>query len=359
MSDFIDIADVVLHGPVLAVPSHRLDQNEVKHLSAQVFADKPALFARLAGAYDNAGVKTRWSCVPGDWYLKPHGWRERSRLFEENALILLEQAASHVLEEAGIAAGEVAAIVSVTSTGIVTPTLDALLADKMEFSDSVVRLPVFGLGCAGGVSGLARAADMARAMRGRPVLLLVVELCALTFRSQDLSKGNVIAAALFGDGAAAMILIAGEDLGNGEAAVRLGPSGEHQWPDSRDVMGWRVEEDGLGVVFSRDIPSLIRSRLRPVLDDFLARHGGALNDLDGFLCHPGGPKVMAALAECLDCPPAALEHSKQALSDYGNMSAVSVLAVLARARAQKASGRHLMVAFGPGFTASMLLLDLG
>src|SRR5262249_27220028 len=152
----------------------------------------------------------------------------------------------------------------VSSTGIVTPSLDSLLQEPLGLAPSVQRLPVFGLGCAGGVIGLARAAAIARAMPGRWVLFMCTELCGLTFRAGDDSKANIIATTIFGDGAAAMVLRAGGSDGSPRALVRAW--GEHTWPGTRDIMGWRVEDDGLGVIFSRSIPMLVRDMMRPVTD---------------------------------------------------------------------------------------------
>jgi len=207
------------------------------------------------------------------------------------------------------------------------------------------------------VLGLARATDLARARPGVAVLLLVVELCSLTVRHGDITATNIVATALFGDGAAA-VLVRCDSGDAGSEGARIAASAEHTWPGTRSVMGWRIEDDGLGVVFSQDIPNLIRTRMRPVLDGFLGRHGLELADLAGLVCHPGGVKVLDALAEVLAPVTDGLEHSRAVLRDYGNMSAVTVLFVLERRMATGARGRHLMSAFGPGFTAAFLLLDL-
>jgi alkylresorcinol/alkylpyrone synthase len=272
-------------------------------------------------------------------------------VFMNTALDLLEDAAKRCLDEAGIGAGEVDAIVTICSTGIATPSLDARLMERLPFRPDTVRLPVFGLGCAGGVLGLARAAALSRALNGT-VLLLVVELCGPTFRRSDLTKSNVVATALFGDGAAA-VLIRPED-----GAPALGPTGEHRWPGTLDVMGWSVEADGLGVIFSRDIPTLVRRDLRPAAEAFLDRHGLGVEDLSGFVFHPGGTKVVEALRDAFELPDAAMVAERAVLRRYGNMSAVTVLFVLAEKRRQMA-GRWLLSALGPGFCAGFAVLDCG
>ena len=362
------------HRPALlslatAVPPIVFHQAEVVARAATLFDGRKSDIERLMPVFENAGIATRYSCVPLDWYERDHGWAERTRLYIDNALDLLEHAALECLDRAGLTASDIDAIVTVSTTGIATPSLDARLMGRLALRPDVVRLPIFGLGCAGGVLGLARAAALAEAQPGCRVLVLVVELCALTFRKMDQSKSNIIAAALFGDGAAAALLgplptnaVPTKDGGrDGVARPVVEFSGEYTWPDSLDVMGWHVEDDGLGVLFSRDIPTLVRTQFRRVLDRFLAGRGLSLADIDAFVCHPGGVKVIAALEEAFALAPGSLAAAREVLAEYGNMSAATVLFVLDRmlrgtARG-RALGRALMTALGPGFTAAFLTLS--
>jgi alkylresorcinol/alkylpyrone synthase len=294
--------------------------------------------------------------VPLDWFLDEHSFAERNALFLENATDLLVEATLKALDDAGLAPGEVDTIVTVCSSGIATPALDAWVMERVPFRRDVQRMPIFGLGCAGGVLGLSRAAAMAQAAPQSNVLLLVVELCSLTFRRQDRSKSNMVATALFGDGAAAAVITCRNAPGS-ESAPRLGPWGEHTWPDSLDVMGWEVADDGLKVLFSRDIPTLVRDCLRPVVDAFLARNDIAMREIDEFVCHPGGAKVLDALEDCFELQRGALSHARDTLRDHGNMSAVTVLFVLRAALDERPQGRRLMTTLGPGFTAGMMMLE--
>ncbi|MSP84141.1 MAG: type III polyketide synthase [Alphaproteobacteria bacterium] len=332
-----------------AVPPHVMRQGDIAAAGSSLFAGVLSDEARRDAIYANAAINRRYSCVPLDWYLEPHGFADRNALYLEHALALSQEAANEALARAGLAADEIDAIVSVSSSGIATPSLDALLMERMPFRRDVQRLPIFGLGCAGGVLGLARAAGMARSQPGTKVLLLVVELCGLTFRLGDRSKSNLIATALFGDGVAAAI------VGDSGTGPRLTHWGEHTWPGSLDVMGWRVADDGFGVLFSRDIPSLIRSSFRTVAEDVLRRFGLTLGDIDTFLCHPGGAKVIDALEEALGLQRGGLVDSRAVLSDYGNMSAATVLFVLERAMTPACRGRMLLSSLGPGFTAGFLV----
>ncbi|MSP49995.1 MAG: type III polyketide synthase [Alphaproteobacteria bacterium] len=329
-----------------AVPEHILDQQAVARQAARLFSTRTQAFERLARIYGNAGVAKRHSCVPIDWYLEPHGWAERSRLYVDAALRLAERAIRDCLAECGLDLQDIDGLVTVSTTGIATPSLDALLQARLGLRCDLQRLPVFGLGCAGGVLGLARTAALARAEPGSRILCLVVELCGLTFQPADASPANIVATALFGDGAAAAVI---STAGEGPA---LGPWGEHSFPDSLDVMGWDIGDDGFGVRFSRDIPALIRNDLPPVLDGFLARHGLGLTEFDAIACHPGGAKVLDALEEILG---RALPEARGVLREFGNMSAPSALFVLDRQRSAW-NGRILMMALGPGFTAGFLAL---
>jgi len=333
-----------------AIPRHVLEQEDVARRAAAVFAPGPGGYEKLAPIYRNAEIETRAICEPVAWYETDHSFRERNDRFLEHAVALLDEAAARALDGAGLEAADIDAIVTVCSTGIATPALDARLMERMAFRRDAVRLPVFGLGCAGGVLGLARASALARAEPGSRVLLLAVELCSLTFRYADRGKSNLVATALFGDGAAAAVVSCRDEYAGRPA---LGPFGEHTWPDSLDVMGWDVADDGLKVLFSRDIPTLVRDDLRPVVDAFLERHGAGLADLAGFVCHPGGAKVLDALEACFELEPRALADARDVLRELGNMSSVTVLFILQRMLARRVRGPHLMTSLGPGFTAAL------
>jgi alkylresorcinol/alkylpyrone synthase len=337
-----------------AAPAYDLPQEEVARHAAEMFSTTPGGFDHLAPIYRNAEIEHRHSSVPIDWYLAKHSFAERNDLFLKTAVEVLADAAAKALAQAGLEPADIDAIVTVCSTGVATPALDARLMQVMPFRKDVERTPIFGLGCAGGVLGLARAAAMAKAKPDSHALFLVVELCGLTFRYQDRSKSNLVATALFGDGAAAAVVSCREEYAG---APRLGPWGEHTWPDSLDVMGWEVANDGLKVVFSRDIPTLVRNDLRPVIDAFLAKNGASLKDIDGFICHPGGAKVLDALEDCFELQRGDLRHAREVLRAHGNMSAATVLFVLRETLDARARGPQLLTTLGPGFTAGMMVLE--
>ncbi len=334
-----------------AFPEHLLDQKTARKAAARLFDGRLPGLERLLAVYDHAGIANRYCCMPLDWYLEGTGFAERNRLFVIHAEHLLAQASERLFRTLGLAPAEIDAVVCVTSTGIATPSLDARLAERLGLRADVERTPLFGLGCAGGVLGLARAATLALARPGSRVLLLVTELCSLALRREDGSKANLVACALFGDAAVALLLSTGAE----GPAVAAG--GEHRLPDSLEVMGWRVEDDGLGVLFSPAIPEIARRAVRPAATAFLARHGLTLDEVDAFAVHPGGAKVLEALGEALAMPAADREVAAAVLREAGNVSAVSVLLVLRRLLGSRPWRRALALALGPGFTAGFVLLE--
>ena len=252
---------------------------------------------------------------------------------------------------ARLVGSDIDTVVTVCSTGIATPSLEARVAGRMGFRSDVTRVPVFGLGCAGGVSGLSIASRLAQARPGTNVLLVTIELCSLALRLNELTKANIVAVSLFGDGAAAIILRAGDG-----GATRIENTGEHLWPDTLGIMGWSVDPEGFGVIFRRTVPEFVATQLKPAVVQILGRMQLSLADIDRFICHPGGAKVINALETALALDQGTLEHERQIIADYGNMSAPTVLFILERALAKGLPARSLLTALGPGFTASCVTL---
>ena len=335
-----------------AVPPHRIDQRDAARLAHQAFSARYEDFERLARVFETAGIRSRYAVRPLEWYLEPMGWPERNAAYLDGASQLFLDAATRALEAAGIPASRVDTVVTVSSTGIATPSLEARVADRLGLRPDVERVPVFGLGCAGGVSGLAIAARLAKAQPGTTVLLVAVELCTLSFRHDKLTKENIVATALFADGAAACVLRCGDE---GMATVEM--AGQHRWPDTLEIMGWDVDPEGLGVIFDRAIPPFAQERVAPAVAGILQRGGLAVDDVDRFACHPGGAKVITALERGLSLQQGSLDHERSVLSDYGNMSAPTALFVLERLAAHGLPPRTLLTALGPGFTASCVSLQ--
>ena len=335
-----------------ALPPHRVPQETAKDFSRAMFSGAYRDIERLLPVFDHVQIEGRNFCVPPAWFYEDHGFPEKNALYVENALDLSEKAARRALDRAGVEAGDVGAIFFVSTTGLSTPSIDSKLMPRLGLSEHTRRVPVWGLGCAAGVGGLSLAADHARLYPEKPVLLVGVELCGLTFQWGDRSKASLVAGALFADGAAAAVLGSPSD---GEAA---GPEilGSHSttWPGTEDIMGWDIVESGFKVVLSRSIPDLIRKRMPENLRMAASSAGLAPEDLCHFVTHPGGAKVLDAFEEVLGFGPGGLHLSREVLRDHGNMSSVTVLFILERLleSGECSPGEHGVVsALGPGFSA--------
>lgn len=340
-----------LLGQACETPEHRLDQSKVVDEAGRLFGSG-ANFARLRPVFANTGIETRWSARPLDWFRQPQDWPSRTEAYLDAAPKLFAQAARAALEDSGLTAGDVDTVVTVSTTGIATPSLEARAMTELGLSETVRRVPVFGLGCAGGVTGLSLAARLAEADPGSTVLLVAVELCTLAFRHDSTEKSNIVATALFGDGAAAAVLST-----KGEGRLEITATGERTWPDTLDVMGWSVDPAGLGAIFSRSIPDLVGDKFRAAADSFLKGEDLTAANLDHFVFHPGGAKVIEALEGAFDLPDGALAPERETLRQYGNMSAPTALFVLRAALDEGRTGRGFLAALGPGFTASMMVFE--
>lgn len=334
-----------------AVPPHILKQRDVAAAANAIFATRYGEFDRLSAVFNTAGITQRHATRPLEWYIEPRSWPERTSAYLEAARMLFVDAARQALERAAVLASEIDTVVTISSTGIATPSLEARAAAELGLRSDVRRVPVFGLGCAGGVSGLSIAASLAAASPGSTVLIVAVELCTLAFRLDEFTKANIVATALFGDGAAACVIRSAD-----EGIARVEASGEHLWPDTLDIMGWNVDPQGFGVVFAQSIPPFAEANLGPAVGMILGKDGLTVDDVDRFVCHPGGRKVVAALERALALHQGSLDHERAVLDRYGNMSAPTVLFVLDRVIAAGLPDRSVLTAMGPGFTASCLTL---
>lgn len=346
-----------LRSLVTVVPPHRIPQTVAKERAREVFASRMPFFNQLEQVFDNAAIDARYSCLPVEWFLGPADFEEKTKLYQEHATALAFDAANFALEKAQLRAQDIDVLVFVSSTGISTPSIEARLMNLIRFRSDVMRLPIFGLGCAGGVLGLTRTAQMARSQPGLRCLMIVVELSSLAFRYDRLTKSNLVASALFGDGAAAAVVTStpGEDAG----VATLGVGGEHCWHDTLDVMGWNIDANGFDVIFQQSIPQIIADHYPAALDGFLSRHGLTRAEVDRPCCHPGGAKVMDELEIVFGYPKFGLDAERRVLASYGNMSAPTVLFVLEDLLRTGAQGDMLMSSLGPGFTAAFQMVTVG
>jgi alkylresorcinol/alkylpyrone synthase len=336
-----------------ALPPFSVSQEEAKSHARAAFSGRRTLFDRLSGVFDNAGIARRHLVAPAEWYAQGHGWAERNRLYLESAEDLFVASARDAIRKAGLEPGDIDGIVSVSTTGIATPSLEARAAAALGFRPDVRRVPVFGLGCAGGVSGLALAGRLAAAEPNSRWLFVTVETCSISIRLDSDDPAAVVATALFADGAAAAVVGPARD----GALARIGGSAERLWPDTLRIMGWQVDDPGLAVLFDRAIPPFIEAELAAALDSSLKAIGTTREAIGGYCLHPGGAKVIEAIETALQLDRGTLAAEREVLRDHGNMSAPTVLFVLDRLLRVGMPPSLLMTAFGPGFTCASLLLE--
>jgi len=335
-----------------AVPPHVIEQSDAKARAREAFGGKKALFDRLSGVFDNAGIARRHIVAPQDWYMHGHGWHDRNAVYLEASEQLFIDAATAAIEKAGLTPKDIDGVVTVSTTGIATPSLEARCFTRVGFRTDVRRVPVFGLGCAGGVNGLSLASRLAAADPGSIWLFVTVETCSISIRLDSDDPAAVVATALFGDGAAAAVVTSGH-----HSLARITGSAEKIWPDTLRIMGWDVEDPGLSVVFDRAIPPFIEEELAEAVDGMCEKLGITRDEIDRLCCHPGGVKVIDAIETALHLNQGELNLEREVLRDYGNMSAPTVLFVLERLLERGLPDKVLMTAFGPGFTCAGMLLE--
>ncbi|MEO8520013.1 MAG: 3-oxoacyl-[acyl-carrier-protein] synthase III C-terminal domain-containing protein [Acidobacteriota bacterium] len=343
---------------VCAPPEHVVPQTFAAEFARATFGPMMPNLERLMPIFENAGIATRHLCRPPEWYRDDHSLGEISRVYIEAATTLCAQAGRTLLERHGLGPEAIDRVLYVNTTGLATPSIDARLINLLGLRRNVRRTPIWGLGCAGGVAGLGVAFDHLAGHPRERVLLFCAEMCSLTLLRDDASTGNVVATALFADGAAAALL-SGDETGDPGYPLLDGRS--VLYPDSLDIMGWNVVSKGLQVIFDRRIPQLVDRHAREELDTFLAASELTIDDITEFLFHPGGPKVLSAYASAFGLELDRFCYSRGVLRDFGNMSSVTVLYVLERylkAHPPGRGGHAVISALGPGFSSESLLMEL-
>ena len=339
-----------------AFPEHYYSQEMLLAALQDYWGDQienPQVLRRL---HRHVGVDGRFLSIPKEEYMKMNTWGEANRHWIRTAKDLGEKAVTSALRDAGLNGRNLGAFFFVSVTGISSPSIDALLINRMGLCRNIRRVPIFGLGCVAGAAAISRAADYVRAYPDQAALVLSVELCSLTLQREDVSMANLISAGLFGDGAAAVI-VAGADCGLSGPSILATRS--VFYPNTEEMMGWDVSEKGFRIVLSREIPDLVRKNLARDLDDFLAERGLTRADIGNWALHTGGPKILEATAEALGLKNGELDVSWQCLRRTGNLSSASVLVVLEEVmknRRPEPGTLGLLAAMGPGFCSEFVLL---
>ncbi|OEF96679.1 chalcone synthase [Desulfuribacillus alkaliarsenatis] len=366
-------------------PQYQVNQETTSAFIEKLFSKHHQDINRLLQVVQNGEILKRHISAPADWFEHKHSFQEKNELYIKTAVELGVEAIDRCLEHEQlktllgrkVSCDEIDAIFFVSSSGIATPTIDARIMNLRSFSPHTKRVPIWGLGCAGGVAGISRAFDYCKAYPEANVLVLCIELCSLTFQREDYSKSNLIGTSLFADGVACALvsgdqsnllnwrkgLIASSEASARKAIPRVFDTMSTFMPNSEDVMGWDLKDDGLYVVFSKDIPSIIRRWLKPNLEEFLTRNNIAAKDIKHFVAHPGGKKVLQAYRDALQLDFEMTEKSRLVLQQYGNMSSPTVLFVLSEfmestynANQCREGDIGIMLALGPGFSSELALI---
>lgn len=352
-----------------SIPPYHVEQEAGTAFAEQMFEGSFKDLPRLLKAFQNGEIESRQFVEPLDWYSQNHTFEEKNSRYVAHSVNHGVKAIEQTLNSRDflnkpLDYSDIDAIFFISSTGLSTPSIDARIINRLPFREDIKRIPIWGLGCAGGASGLSRAMDYCTAYPESSVLVLSVELCSLTFQKGDLTKSNLIGTSLFADGIACM-LIAGRDshaVNHSKLRYipRLNASRSVFMKNSEEVMGWDIQNDGLHVIFSRDIPAIIQNWLGPNVKTFLHEQEVESNQIGMFLAHPGGKKVLDAYLKTLDLEESAIRHSKEILKMHGNMSSATIFYVLERAMKERYASRpalSLSGALGPGFCAELLLIS--
>ncbi|MET9645753.1 3-oxoacyl-[acyl-carrier-protein] synthase III C-terminal domain-containing protein [Streptomyces syringium] len=342
----------------VATPPHRHRQRDIAAVFAGAFLAADAVVRRqFTGITAHTGIEYRNLSLPLAEYRRPRTFTEYNETWAVTAHQVGHDALARALDAADVRPDEVGAIVTTTTTGACVPSFDAGLIGRVGLPRDVARMPMLGLGCAGGAAGLARTRDYLLGHPDQIAVLVSVELCSLNFQCTDASVANLVATGLFGDAGAAAVVF-GAHRAPEAAGPALVATRSRLHPETEHLMGMRLGTDGFVVLLSPHIPDFVEKHLPGEIHGFLAGHGLTTKDIATWVCHPGGPKIIEVLDRCLDLPPGALDRSRTSLAERGNISSASVLDVLHRTMAAPpAPGSHgLLLALGPGFTSELVLL---
>ncbi|MFD1171745.1 type III polyketide synthase [Oceanobacillus picturae] len=351
----------------LGVPPNAIQQEEITELVQDIFRSSSRHITRLLPVFKNAEVATRQFVVNRDWFRTDHSFKERNDLYQKHAVTTSLEAIDNCLANETFLKKEVPhdaidMILFVSSTGIATPSIDTYLYNQRDFRCDIKRMPLWGLGCAGGAIALSRAHDWITANPDKTALIVCCELCSLTFQKSDLKKSNIIGSALFGDGTAAVLLMG--ETSPYRSHLKTNPAkilhtSSRTKKNSTDVMGWDVTDQGLEVIFSRSIPSLVHSFWTEHSSAFFKERELEENMIHSYIAHPGGRKVLEAMEEVLETSKTKLKHSYHVLKNHGNMSSATVFYVLNEAMKEQnpARAKSILSALGPGFSSELLLME--
>lgn len=339
-----------------ALPAHVHTQSEVTEVLATQLATTDSQRAVLRRIHSSTQIEQRHFVMPIAEYLGIDSFTKSNSLFSEHALALAKQATENALAKAGVEASEVDYLFFTTVTGVGAPAIDVMLATELGFRTDLKRIPSFGLGCAGGAAGIARVADY---LKGHPLdiaLVVSVELCSLTIQWEDRSMANFVGTGIFGDGAATVVMV-GDEHKLASSGIKVSASRSTLYPDTQEMIGWQIGSGGLSLMLAAGVPEIIEQHFAGDVDDLLVANGISRIDIDVWIAHPGGPKILDGFTAALGLRADELEDSWEVMKRAGNMSSAAVLHVLSRMFDQSSGTRGVLFALGPGVTIELVLLE--
>ncbi len=338
--------------------AHEFNQSELKKIAQILLSSKGHDPGRILDVFDNSLIEKRGFVHPLEWFENEKSFKERSESYLASSLTLSLSALKDCLGRYGGDFNDFDHIIYVSSTGVATPSIDAILVNELRLDNHMKRTPIWGLGCAGGAAGLSRAFEYTKAFPKSAALLIATEICSLAFHGDDYSKSNIVSLALFSDGAAAVIVAGKENKLYGRSNLSLLESLSTTYYDSLDVMGWEILNDGFKAIFSKEIPAIVRKKVRTNIEELISSHGISVEDLKHYVVHPGGPKVLSEYEGSLGFEEGAFAYSRKVLREHGNMSSPTVLYVLKEFMEGEHQGKDeygIISALGPGFSSELLL----
>ncbi|MGM8216406.1 type III polyketide synthase [Bacillaceae bacterium W0354] len=348
----------IIHSVGTATPTHLIQQNEAKELLESLV--QQSRLSKYLSVFDHAEIDERYYVAKKEWFLDQHSFKERNDLFVNEGIKLAQAAIEDCIKNSPLNYDQIDGIISVTSTGILTPSLEVHLMNKLPFRDDITRIPLFGLGCAGGGIGLSRAFDYLKAHPSSAILVVAVEVASVAFHKDNIQPRDVVGAALFSDGAGCVLLVGNEHPLAEKQLLRITGTSSKINKKSIDVMGWDIKDDGFHVIFAPSIPKLIPTFWKSHLEQFLTEFNLSMDEIKNILAHPGGRKVIEEIEKLLH-EGQNLQFTKDVLRHYGNMSSPTVFFVLKKALAEKNqvfnTRYHLLTALGPGFSSEIILLE--
>lgn len=339
-----------------ALPQYTRNTKEIIPYLKLWLADQDDRFRRkVIKIFENAGVDKRYSIMDAESVFSNTGFEEKNDLYEKESIVLAESCLKKSLDKAHLKADQVDFIITVSCTGIMIPSLDAYLINRLQMRQDVVRLPVTEMGCAAGVSGIIYAKNFLKANPGKRAAVVAVESPTATFQLEDFSMANMVSAAIFGDGAAAVILSSHED----DSGPVIVDEAMYHFYNAEKMMGFKLRNTGLQMILDKSVPETIAAHFPNIVNPFLEKNEMGIEDVDHLIFHPGGKKIVQTVETLFGSLGKNIDDTKEILRLYGNMSSVTVLYVLEKflEREINAGDKGLMLSFGPGFSAQRVLLE--